>query len=191
MASSRFPGKPLTLIGGRPMLEHVYRRTTACTLLDDVIIATCDREIAAAARNFGARVVMTSPAHERASERVAEASATDEADIIVMVQGDEPMIRPEMIATALTPLLADPTLGCANLVSPIRSEHELRDSNTIKTVMALDGSALYFSRAPVPATMDGSFALGACFKQVCVIPFRRAILQRFPSLSPADSSKRL
>ncbi len=90
MGSSRFPGKPLAPLHGRPMIEHVFRGTAACPLLDEVVIATCDDEIAQAAAAFGARAVMTSAGHERATDRVAEVSASDTADIVVMVQGDEP-----------------------------------------------------------------------------------------------------
>ena len=88
MGSSRFPGKPLASLCGRPMVEHVYRQTVACPLLDEVLIATCDAEIARAAKGFGARTVMTSPTHARASDCVAEAAARDEAEIVVMVQVD-------------------------------------------------------------------------------------------------------
>lgn len=182
MGSSRFPGKPLAPILGRPMLEHVYRRTVACKQIDEAIVATCDDAIAQAAISFGARTVMTSPEHERASDRVAEASAADPADIVVMVQGDEPMIQPGMIAAALTPMLADPSIPCVNLVSPIRSEKELLDRNTIKVVMSRRGAALYFSREPVPTSSNHGFTEGIWHKQVCVIPFRRDALQLFASL---------
>src|SRR5690348_793580 len=108
MGSSRFPGKPLANLVGRPMIEHVYRNTVACRALDDVFVATCDSEIARAVEAFGGRVVMTSPKHERASDRVAEAVQHDKAGIVVMVQGDEPMIHPRMIDEAIAPLLAEP-----------------------------------------------------------------------------------
>ena len=122
MGASRFPGKPLAPIHGRPMLEHVYRRSAACPLLDEVVIATCDDEVAHAATGFGARVIMTSARHERASDRVAEAAADDPAAIVVMIQGDEPMIAPGMIAAAVTPLVSDPSLACTNLAAEIESE---------------------------------------------------------------------
>jgi len=182
MGSSRFPGKPLASLCGRPMLEHVFRRTAACTLLDEVVIATSNEEIAHIANGFGAKTAMTSATHERASDCVAEASASDPAEIVVMVQGDEPMIRPEMIAAAVAPLLEDPSLSCVNLAAPIRTEQELRDPNTIKTVIARSGQALYFSREPIPTTNARPFEVGGWFKQVCVIPFRREALQRFASL---------
>jgi 3-deoxy-manno-octulosonate cytidylyltransferase (CMP-KDO synthetase) len=164
------------------MLEHVYRRTAACSLLDEVLIATCDEEIARVANGFGARTVITSPAHERASDRVAEATANDTAEIVVMVQGDEPMIQPAMIAAAVEPMRENPNLHCVNLASPIQSEEELRDLNTIKTVTNRNGEALYFSREAIPTTFGRPFVAGDWFKQVCVIPFRRDALRRFAEL---------
>jgi 3-deoxy-manno-octulosonate cytidylyltransferase (CMP-KDO synthetase) len=182
MAASRFPGKPLALIQGRPMLEHVYRRTTACGLLDEVVIATCDEEIACAAQRFGARALMTSTSHERASDRVAQAVESERADIVVMVQGDEPMIQPAMIEAALAPLVEDRSLDCANLAAPVRTEREFSDPNTVKVVRGLDGRALYFSRAPIPAAAGAAVSSAHWLKQVCVIPFRREALRRFAAL---------
>jgi len=183
MGSTRFPGKPLADLLGRPMIEHVYRGTAACGLLDDTFIATCDAVIAEAARGFGARSVMTSTAHTRATDRIAEATANDPAEIIVMVQGDEPMVRAGMIDAAVAPLLADPAVACVNLAAPIRSEEELRDPNTIKTVMARSGDALYFSRQPIPTvSRQRPFAIGEWYKQVCIMAFRREALRTFSSL---------
>jgi 3-deoxy-manno-octulosonate cytidylyltransferase (CMP-KDO synthetase) len=183
MGSSRFPGKPLASLCGRPMIEHVYRRTVECGLLDDTFIATCDDEIARAANNFGAKTIMTSSKHARATDRVAEATAGDQAEIIVMVQGDEPMIEAPMITAAVMPLLADSAVGCVNLASPIRSEEELRSPNTIKMVMSTAGDALYFSREPIPTARGRPFVGGDWYKQVCVISFRRNALRTFASLS--------
>lgn len=182
MGSSRFPGKPLAPLCGRPMLEHVYSRTAACPELDEVVVATCDDPIARVAAGFGARVVMTSPSHQRATDRVAEASADDPAEIVVMVQGDEPMIRPEMITAAVAPMQTNPAVGCVNLASPIRSEQELRNPNTIKTALARNGQALYFSREVIPTLHARSFADSLWYKQVCIIAFRRDALRLFASL---------
>lgn len=150
MASSRFPGKPLAPLQGLPMIEHVFRRVKLCSRLDDVYVATCDEEIRALAEGFGAKVIMTSAAHERATDRVAEATEHFAADIIVMVQGDEPMITPEMIQTALEPFRSDSSVSCVNLVHRITSQQEFIDPNTIKVVADLNGNALYFSRSPIP-----------------------------------------
>src|SRR6266699_2054921 len=178
MGSSRFPGKPLAPICGRPMIEHVYRRCRMSQSLAGVFIATCDREIAAATEAFGGTAIMTSSSHQRASDRVAEAAEKMDADIIVMVQGDEPMLYPEMIDEAVRPFRQDPAILCTNLAAPIRSIEEMRDPNTIKVVTAKNGDALYFSRQPIPsASSEG-------LKQVCVIPFRREFLLQYARLEP-------
>ncbi len=182
MGSSRFPGKPLARLHGRPMVEHVYRRTALCSLLDEVVIATCDEEIVVGARVFGARAVMTSAAHERATDRVAEVSAHDAAEIVVMVQGDEPMVQPDMIAATVEAVNADPTLSCVNLGAAIGTEEELLDPNTIKVVTDRTGKALYFSRMPIPFRGARSFSGGGWWRQVCVIAFRRAALREFATM---------
>jgi 3-deoxy-manno-octulosonate cytidylyltransferase (CMP-KDO synthetase) len=193
MGSSRFPGKPLAPLLGRPMIEHVFRRTATCDLLDDVYIATCDEEIRIASEAFGAKVVMTSAGHERASDRTSEAADLIESsdgrpiDIVVMIQGDEPMITAEMIQAAVAPMLLDPAIPCVNLVRKIHQPAELNDPNTIKVVMNARTEALYFSRAPIPANNgEGNTPM---FKQVCVIPFRRHFLREFSRLAPTPLEK--
>ena len=132
---------------------------------------------------FGAKVVMTSAGHERASDRVAEAAPAIAADIVVMIQGDEPMIRPEMISAAVAPLLPDPIASLApTSPPPSATEEELRDPNTIKIVMSRDGRALYFSRQPIPTRAARHSSRGDWLKQVCVIPFRRDGLRTFRAL---------
>lgn len=183
MGSTRFPGKPLARLCGLPMIEHVYRRSKLAACLDEVYIATCDDEIADACRQFGAPAVMTSASHQRACDRAAEVAERLDADIVVMIQGDEPTITPELIEQVLQPLQEDPSVVCANIGVPIRSEAEWRDPNTIKVVTGLNGDALYFSRHAIPS---GSFAQLAAklYKQVCVIPFRRDFLLTFTRLAP-------
>lgn len=184
MGSSRFPGKPLAPILGRPMLEHVVRRAGMCDRLDAVHVATCDDEIRLAAEALGVRAIMTSPAHERASDRVAEAAGQLDADIVVMIQGDEPMIVPSMIDAALAPMLADRSIGCVNLAHRIDRYEDYVDPNTIKVVSDVNGDAMYFSRAPIPlGDFTGTDGVPR-FKQVCVIPFRRAFLLEFARLAP-------
>ena len=183
MGSSRFPGKPLAPLLGRPMLQWVYEGTRACARLSDVIVATCDEPIAVAARGFGASVVMTSPSHERASDRVAEAAAGLQADIVVMVQGDEPMVSAAMIEAAIDPF-NDPAVICTNLSSPIETEDDYVDPNTIKVAVSLSGDAVYFSRSPIPATTSRSFRAGLAHRQVCVIGFRATFLQEYARLRP-------
>jgi len=183
MGSSRFPGKPLARICGRPMIEHVVRRAALCDRLDAVYVATCDEAIRTVVEAFGGEVLMTSAAHERASDRVAEAAERIEADIIVMIQGDEPLIAPGMIIAAVAPMLEDSSIKCANLARRIISHSEYADRNTIKVVLNVRGDALYFSRAPIPA-IDFAGAVAPVFKQVCVIPFRRDFLREFARLPP-------
>ena len=182
MGSSRFPGKPLAPILGRSMIEHVFRRAKMCNLLDEVYVATCDEEIAQAVKEFGGKVLMTSPAHVRASDRVAEAATHLNAEIIVMIQGDEPMIAPEMIDAAIAPMIKDSNIKCVNLAQKISNQAEFNDRNTIKVVMNLKNDAIYFSRSPIPAINFDEHQ--PTFKQVCVIPFTSELLQTFSNLAP-------
>ncbi len=188
MGSTRFPGKPLASILGRPMIQWAYQGTLRCKQLSAVYVASCDTEIREAARSFGAQVVMTSDRHQRASDRVAEAAGHLEADVIVMVQGDEPMVVPEMITQAIEPF-ADPAVQCTNLASAIETEEEFRDPNTVKVVLNNSGEALYFSREPIPSCTQGEFRPGMAYRQVCVIGFRREFLRLYASLEPTDAEK--
>ena len=183
MGSSRFPGKPLAKLCGLPMIEHVYKRTRMCKSLDEVFIATCDQEIMDASKAFGAPAQMTSAKHERASDRMAEVAQRIQADIYVLVQGDEPMLVPEMIDLSLSPF-SDREVVCANLAAPIRSEEEFTDRNTIKVVIDRRGDALYFSREPIPTRQRLPFGKFPAYKQVCIIPFRRDFLLRYTALEP-------
>jgi len=186
MGSTRFPGKPLSNILGLSMIEHVYRRTEMSSRLDSVHVATCDQDICDAVKNFGGNVIMTSPTHQRASDRVAEAAESLNADIIVMVQGDEPMITPQMIDLAVAPMLDDLQVQCVNLTAEIKTEEEYQDPNTIKVVMDLEGNALYFSREPIPTRHLLKFDDLPVYKQVCVIPFRHEMLKTYASLKPTS-----
>ncbi len=187
MGSSRFPGKPLAPLHGVPMLGHVYLRTRRNARLSGVYIATCDDEIRRYAGSIGAECVMTSTAHARASDRTAEAVDIIEhrsarpIDAVVMVQGDEPMIVPSMIDEAIDPLIGDPALPVVNLMAPI-APGDAADPNEVKVAVDRRSNALYFSRHPLP-WQKGPAPL-PMFKQVCVIPFRRAFLAAFAALDP-------
>src|ERR1044072_845005 len=135
MGSSRFPGKPLASLLGRPMIEHVVRRAAMCELLDAGSVSPCDEEMRGAAEGFGGEVIVTSAAHERASDRVAEAAVRFEAEVVVMIQGDEPMATPRMIAASLAPLFEDSPAACVNLARRITKHEEYVDRNTIKVLM--------------------------------------------------------
>jgi len=181
MASSRFPGKPLAKIGGIPMIGHVYFRCKMCRQLSEVFVATCDREIYDYIGSIGGKAVMTADSHERASDRCAEAMLTIEkqfkehVDIMAMIQGDEPMVYPEMISEALQPMLDDPSILITNLLGEITSQEEFEDPNQVKVVVDLKGNALYFSREPIPSRKKHAGKV-PMFKQVPIIPFRRDFL---------------
>ncbi len=184
MGSSRFPGKPLAMILGRTMIEHIYKRITMSKSLAATYIATCDEEIRQAAQDFGAPVIMTASTHERASDRVAEAVTKIDAELIVMVQGDEPMTHPKMIDTAVAPFKNDLQLNCVNLVRSIDNEADFHSANTIKVLMNQRGDALYMSRQPIPTLDKAGFKHTLTYKQVCIIPFRRTTLFDYTRLPP-------
>ena len=185
MGSSRFPGKPLATIMGRSMVEHVTKRVELCQSLDvGVFVATPDDEIARAVEAFGGKVIMTAGTHQRASDRVAEAAESIDADILVMIQGDEPLVTPEMVELSVQPLLSDPSIFCTNLTKKIDTVEEFEDRNTIKVVMDEDGYALYFSREPIPTTYGSDFSKISAYKQVCIIPYPKQFLLDFYHMKP-------
>ncbi len=190
MGSTRFPGKPLAPILGIPMIEHVYRRTAMSRILEDVYVATCDVEIMEAVAGFGGKAIMTSIRHERASDRVAETLESIDADIAVMVQGDEPMVHPDMIDAAVEPFRSDSdAFQCVNLTAPITTEEDFRNPNTIKVVMDTQGGAVYMSREPIPYCKKGAFESISAFKQVCIIPFTTESLKLFNRLPSSPLEK--
>ena len=156
MGSSRFPGKPMAPILGKPMIGHVYERVSRSPLLALTAVATCDLEIYDYITSIGGVAVMTGTQHERASDRCAEALVKLEQanheryEIVVMVQGDEPMTHPAMIAEAVQPMLDDPEVRVVNLLGEIKDAAGFEDRNCIKVVCDLQGNALYFSREPIP-----------------------------------------
>lgn len=170
MASTRLPGKPLANLLGRPMIEHIFRRTVMCDDVDEVLIATCDEEIHVAATAFGARVVMTGSHHERASERMGEVAESVAADLYVLVQGDEPMLHPDMVSAAVAPFSTGDDVRCVNLMRRIEDPAAFASPNTIKVVIDEHRDALFMSRQPIPTMPDGWGSADA-YKQVCVIPF--------------------
>lgn len=188
MGSSRFPGKPMAKILGKPMIGHVYERVARSPLLDMVAVATCDQEIYDYIESIGGVAVMTSDTYERASDRCAEALLKLEHDnntrydIVVMVQGDEPMTHPDMIAEAVQPLLDGPDIQVVNLLGKINDMAEFEDRNCIKVVCDLRLNAMYFSREPIPTRCKvAEIPMG---KQVCIIPFRRDYLLEYTRMSP-------
>ena len=187
MASSRFPGKPLVEILGMPMIGHVALRTAMSKTLSATYIATCDEELMDYAKTIGIPAIMTADTHTRCTDRTAEAVEKIEAqtgkkvDIVVMVQGDEPMTTPEMIDAALEPMLKDASINVVNLMADIENLADFENPNEVKVVVNLKNEALYFSREPVPSRKKGVDQV-PMRKQVCIIPFRRDYLLHFNAL---------
>jgi 3-deoxy-manno-octulosonate cytidylyltransferase (CMP-KDO synthetase) len=192
-ASTRFEGKALADIMGKPMVQHVYERATRATLVSEVIVATDDKRIVAAVRAFGGRAEMTDQGHETGTDRLAEVAARIDADIIVNVQGDEPLIAPEMIDEAIRPLVAEPAVLMATLKTRIKSLHDFLSPNVVKVVTDWEGNALYFSRSPLPNfrdkwndLKDEAFSSGKllCYKHVGLYVYRRDFLLQYAQMSP-------
>jgi len=189
MGSSRFPNKPMAEILGMPMIGHVYKRVKMSSLLDEVYVATCDEVIYDYIVSIGGKAVMTSDCHERCSDRCAEAmlkierETNQRVDIMVMVQGDEPLTFPEMIDEAVSPMLKDNSIKITNLVADIETIEEFEDPNEVKVVMDLEGNAIYFSREPIPSRKKGVDRV-PMKKQVCVIPFERDFLLKYNEIEP-------
>ena len=187
LASTRFPNKPLTLILGKSMLQHIIERVLLCAEINEVVVATCDQEIAEHVQNLGHKAVMTNNKHERASDRCAEAvgkleqSGKSKFEIVVMVQGDEPMTDPRMLSDVLRPFSKNPEIDVVNLYAEIQPG-EFNSPNCVKVVMDLAGDALYMSRAAIPVSLDGVERPSG--KQLGLIAFRRQALQKFAELAP-------
>lgn len=180
--STRLPGKALLDIAGRPMIEHVYRRAAAARSIDAVIVATDDERIAAAVERFGGAAQLTAPTHPSATDRVAEIAAALPCRIIVNLQGDEPLINPDVIDAVVQPMLADPSIALATAARPIRGD-EVRNPHVVKVVTDLDGFALYFSRAPIPFGRDRP-AIGLTRAHIGLYVYRRDTLLRLAQLPP-------
>jgi len=189
LESTRLPRKMLREIGGKPLISLVYEAVRSSALLADVIVATDSKEIAAACARHGARAQMTSPAHRSGTERVHEVSTREVADIYINVQGDEPMIRPEHIATLLG--LMEKHAAEIGTLMTLAAAVEIANPNAVKVVTDLSGRALYFSRATIPFDRDGSRP--RYFKHLGIYAYRPAALARFVSLpeSTLEKSERL
>ena len=187
LASTRFPNKPLAQILGKSMIQHIVERVKLCHEIDEVVVATCDQEIVDHVQSLGYKAIITSNLHERASDRCAEAISKIETadsisfDIVVIVQGDEPMTDPRMLSDVLQPFTDAPKLEVVNLYADIQPG-EFNSPNCVKVVMDLVGNALYMSRAPIPVSTDGVERPSG--KQLGLIAFRRGALQKFTELEP-------
>lgn len=184
-ASSRFPGKMLADLGGKPLVYHAYSRAREAMLVQEVVIAADDERIREAVEPLGAKVVMTRADHATGTDRAAEVALMGDATIIVNVQGDEALIDPAVIDETVRPLLADPTIAMVTACRAISDPEAAADPNVVKVVTDGRGHALYFSRAPIPYVRDESDApeLGtACFQHIGLYAFRREFLLAFAQL---------
>tara|TARA_B100000700_G_C14992933_1_gene832238 strand:- start:463 stop:1197 length:735 start_codon:yes stop_codon:yes gene_type:complete len=188
MGSSRFPGKPLKKIKGISMIERVYKNSSVSNLISTTYIATCDKEIYQHVKSFGGNVVMTSKKHKRASDRCAEALIKIEKikktkfDIVLMIQGDEPMVNKNMIKQVLSPFSKDKDVNVVNLIYKFNSIKEAQNINTIKVVKDNNNNAIYFTRSLIPHNTTKN--KNQYFKQVCLIPFKRNFLLRYIKMKP-------
>jgi 3-deoxy-manno-octulosonate cytidylyltransferase (CMP-KDO synthetase) len=190
-ASVRFPGKALADILGKPMIQRVYERAQKATLVSEVIVATDDERIAAAVRAFGGLVEMTAKSHETGTDRLAEVARSLDSDLVVNVQGDEPLIEPVMIDQVVRPLVEDPAIVIGTLKTQIKTLHDFLSPNVVKVVTDQNGFALYFSRSPLPNyrdkwndLKDEKFAAGTIlsYKHVGLYVYRREFLIKYSEM---------
>lgn len=189
MAATRYPGKPLAPILGMPMVEHVYWRALLTPSLDDAWVCTCDQEIFDHMSGVGGKAVMTSDAHQRASDRMAEAvllveaSTGERVDVAVLVQGDEPMVEPAMLDDLVKVAREDSGAGVYNLIQTIGTEEEFESPNTVKVVVDRNWNALYLSREPIPSRAKHSGTVHR-WKQLGLIAFTREAILEYAHLEP-------
>lgn len=182
-ASTRFPGKVLALIHGRPMIEYVWRQTKKSKRLDEVLIACDEEKVLKAVQAFGARAVMTSPDHESGTDRIAEALGKIDVDVVVNIQGDEPLIEPPVIDALADALLVDPSLPMATVIKRLEKEEDYHNPNVVKAVIDQHKNALYFSRAPIPYNREKKpFSQGTYYKHLGLYAYRKDFLLKFKSL---------
>lgn len=191
-ASTRLPGKALASIGGRPMICHVAERTRRVRGVGRVIVATDDERIRAAVLPLGVEVAMTRADHPSGTDRLAEVVAALDADVVVNVQGDLPLLDPRMVEALLERMAGDQTLPMATVASPIADEAEFRSPHVVKVVSDGGGRALYFSRSPVPHDRDGTRAAGEPWgwRHVGLYAYRRDVLLRLAALPPSPLERR-
>jgi len=188
MGSTRFPGKPLALICGKPMIQHVYEKAAACSLIKSVIVAADDSAVQQTVQAFGGKVFMTSPDHHTGTDRVAEVAQNLAADIIVNIQGDEPLLVPDAIEEAVKPLLQDTRITMSTLKTALRPDDDPLDPNIVKVATDASGRALYFSRSPIPFNRDRSSA-ARLYRHIGLYVFRRNFLFEFTTLPQTTLEK--
>ena len=198
-ASSRFPGKPLAEICGKPMIQWVYERSALCACVDQVIVATDDERITSAVRGFGGVAALTRTDHPTGTDRLADVAAGLATELIINVQGDEPLIEPAMIEAAVAPLLEDDRIVMGTLMTPLTSLREYLNPNVVKVITDRAGFALYFSRAAIPYPRDRVDRLDDCWsalpvaKHVGLYVYRRDFLLQYQTLAetPLEKTEKL
>lgn len=188
--STRFPGKSLYPICGKPLVQWVVEAVKRARLLDEVLVATDDQRIAEAVRGF-AKVAMTRSDHPSGTDRVAEAAKANDDDIVINIQGDEPLINPALIDALAARMKADPGWAMATAACPIRTQRDLEARTVVKVVLARDGGALYFSRLPIPCRRDGEpdLSSGLYLRHLGIYAYRGAFLKRLVSEAPCALEK--
>ena len=185
--STRLPGKPLVSLAGKPMIERVYERAKLAATAHRVIVATDDERIVKAVEAFGGAARMTRPDHRTGTERVAEVAAHEKGDVFVNVQGDEPLLDPAAVDTAVQALLENPPASIATVATPIRTPADIMDPNVVKTVLDFENNGIYFSRAPIPWVRDTASKIQVRFlKHLGLYVFQREALLEYPTLPQGE-----
>ena len=188
--STRLPGKPLVAIAGKPMVQHVYERAKRAQTAQRVIVATDDQRIVDAVKGFGGEARMTRADHRTGTERIAEVAAHEGGDVFVNVQGDEPLIDPVAIDTAVAALFEEPAAQIATVATPIRHASDIMDPNVVKTVLDFDSNGLYFSRSPIPWVRDTQQKIHVKYwKHLGLYVFQRDALLEYPTLPQGELEK--
>jgi 3-deoxy-manno-octulosonate cytidylyltransferase (CMP-KDO synthetase) len=185
--STRLPGKPLVPLAGQPMIQRVYARAKLAQTVNRVIVATDDERIVKAVQSFGGEARMTRPDHRTGTERVAEVAAHETGDIFVNVQGDEPLLDPAAVDTAVGAILEDSATSLSTVATPIKTPADIMDPNVCKVVLDFDENALYFSRSPIPWVRDTASKLRVRhLKHLGLYVFRRDALLEYPTLPQGE-----
>jgi 3-deoxy-manno-octulosonate cytidylyltransferase (CMP-KDO synthetase) len=186
--AQRFPGKPLAMIAGKPLVQRVYEQARQARRLDRVVVATEDDRVVKAVEKFGGEAMLTSPACATGTDRVAEVGRQVDADLVLNIQGDEPLMRPEMIDQLVAGMLADRDCVMGTLARRLESAQDLENSNVVKVALARNGNALYFSRYPIPFVRDAGAPV-THYKHLGIYAFRPEFLQKFVAMPQTDLEK--
>ena len=186
-ASTRLPGKPLAMIAGKPMIQHVFERVKRAETISRAVVATDDQRIIDAVKSFGGEAILTRTDHATGTDRVAEVAAHIQATIYVNVQGDEPLVDPATIDAVVAAMLEDDAIQVGTPCSAITRQPDIMDPNVTKVVRDFEGNGLYFSHAPIPWVRDtGDTVTARHWKHIGIYAFRRDVLLEIPTLPPGD-----